>query len=127
VRRIEDAMMDKISLSEKFDLVTEYWSPRVVGDLNGQHVKIAKFKGEFIWHRHDAEDEMFLVVKGRLAIHLRDRIVELSEGDMFVVPRGVEHKPIADEEVHALLFEPASTVNTGNVRNEKTIDNPERI
>ncbi len=120
-------MMDKVSLSEKFDLVTEYWSPRVVGDLNGQHVKIAKFKGEFIWHRHDAEDEMFLVIRGRLAIQLRDKTVELTEGEMFVVPRGVEHKPVAEEEVHALLFEPASTVNTGNVRNEKTIDNPERI
>ena len=119
--------MDKVSLSEKFDLVTEYWSPRVVGDLNGQHVKIAKFKGEFIWHRHDAEDEMFLVIRGRLAIQLRDKTVVLTEGEMFVVPRGVEHKPVAEEEVHALLFEPASTVNTGNVRNEKTIVNPERI
>ena len=120
-------MMDKVSLSEKFDLVTEYWSPRVVGDLNGQQVKIAKFKGEFIWHRHDAEDEMFLVMRGRLAILLRDKTVELTEGEMFVVPRGVEHKPVAEEEVHTLLFEPASTVNTGNVRNEKTIVNPERI
>ncbi len=120
-------MMDKVSLSEKFDLVTEYWSPRVVGDLNGQQVKIAKFKGEFIWHRHDAEDEMFLVMRGRLTILLRDKTVELTEGEMFVVPRGVEHKPVAEEEVHALLFEPASTVNTGNVRNEKTIDDPERI
>lgn len=119
--------MDKVSLSEKFDLVTEYWSPRVVGDLNGQQVKIAKFKGEFIWHRHDAEDEMFLVMRGRLTILLRDKTVELTEGEMFVVPRGVEHKPVAEEEVHALLFEPASTVNTGNVRNEKTIDDPERI
>ena len=119
--------MDKVSLSEKFDLVTEYWRPRVVGDLNGQQVKIAKFKGEFIWHRHDAEDEMFLVMRGRLAIQLRDKTVELTEGEMFVVPRGVEHKPVAEEEVHALLFEPASTVNTGNVRNEKTIVNPERI
>jgi mannose-6-phosphate isomerase-like protein (cupin superfamily) len=116
-----------INLAEKLGLISEYWSPRIVGELNGQYVKLAKFKGDFVWHRHDAEDEMFLVVKGRLAIELRDRTVELTEGEFFVVPRGVEHKPVAEEEVHALLFEPAATLNTGNVRNERTIDRPERL
>lgn len=119
--------MNKIVLSEKFNLVNDYWNPRVIGDLNGQQVKIAKFKGEFVWHRHDNEDEMFLIVKGHMTMHLRDRIIELSEGEMLVIPRGVEHKPVAQMEVHAILIEPASTLNTGNVRNEKTIDNPEHI
>lgn len=120
-------LMEKVNLSQQFDSISKYWSPRIVGELNGQHVKLAKFKGEFVWHHHEAEDEMFLVVKGRLALHLRDGVVQLSEGEFFVVPRGVEHKPVAGEEVHALLFEPASTLNTGNVRNERTIDNPERL
>lgn len=119
--------MEKINISDKLDLISEFWSPRIVGDLNGQYVKLAKFKGEFVWHHHDSEDEMFMVIKGRLTIHLRDGIIELSEGEFFVVPRGVEHKPVAEEEVHALLFEPATTLNTGNVRNERTIDDPERL
>jgi len=117
----------KVNLQEKFGLITEYWSPRVVAALNGQHVKIAKLEGEFVWHRHDAEAEMFFVVKGRLAIHFPDETIELSEGDICVVPRGMDHKPVADGEVHVLLFEPATTLNTGNVRSERTIDDPESI
>ena len=119
--------MEKVNLQEKFDLISEYWSPRIVGELNGQYVKLVKFKGDFVWHRHDAEDEMFLVVKGRFEIEFRDKTVELTEGEFFVVPRGVEHKPVARQEVHALLFEPATTLNTGNIRNERTIDRPERL
>jgi mannose-6-phosphate isomerase-like protein (cupin superfamily) len=119
--------MEKVNLQKKFDLISEYWSPRIVGELNGQYVKLAKFKGDFVWHRHDAEDEMFLIVKGKLEIEFRDKTVELNEGEFFVVPRGVEHKPVAKQEVHALLFEPATTLNTGNIRNERTIDRPERL
>jgi mannose-6-phosphate isomerase-like protein (cupin superfamily) len=119
--------MDKISLSEKFDAIEDFWSPRAVAELNGQQIRLAKFKGEFVWHHHESEDEMFLVVKGRLSIQLRDRSVELSEGELFVVPRGVEHRPVAEEEVHAILFEPATTLNTGNVVNEKTIRRPKSV
>ena len=98
-----------------------------MGELNGQHVKIAKLKGEFIWHHHEEEDEFFLVIKGKMIIHLRDRTVELSEGEFFVVPRGIEHKPAAEDEAHILLFEPISTLNTGNIRSERTVDRPKRI
>lgn len=113
--------MQKVNLAEKFAMFSEYWSPRIVGELNGQHVKVAKFQGEFVWHRHDAEDELFLVVKGTLAIHFRDRVVELQEGEMLIVPAGVEHKPVARQEVQVLLFEPQSTLNTGNLRNQRTV------
>lgn len=119
--------MNKVNIENKLDQISEYWKPHIVGELNGQEVKLSKFKGEFIWHHHEEEDELFLVLKGRMAIHLRDRIVELEEGEFFIVPRGAEHKPVSEEEVHLMLFEPASTLNTGNVRNEKTLDNPERI
>jgi mannose-6-phosphate isomerase-like protein (cupin superfamily) len=118
---------EKVNLSEKLRLFKETWSPRVVGELNGQEVKLAKLAGEFIWHHHEHEDELFLVLHGRLAIHLRDRVVRLEEGEFFIVPRGAEHKPVAEEEAHVLVFEPASTLNTGNVRDARTVDSPERL
>ena len=114
--------MEKVNLAEKFGLFEEHWSPKIVGELNGQHVKLAKLKGEFIWHHHETEDELFLVVKGQLVLELREQDVVLEEGEFFIVPRGVEHKPVAEEEVHVLLFEPKSTLNTGNVRNERTVE-----
>jgi mannose-6-phosphate isomerase-like protein (cupin superfamily) len=116
-----------VRLSEKFSLFNEHWSPKIVGELNGQHVKLAKLLGEFVWHHHAEEDELFLVVKGELELHLRDRLVTLGEGDFFIVPRGVDHKPVAREEVHLLMMEPASTVNTGNVGGERTVESPEWI
>lgn len=119
--------MDKVRLLEKFTLINEFWSPKVVGELNGQQVKLAKLKGEFVWHHHEMEDEAFFVLKGSMRIEFRERTVELNEGDMLVVPKGVEHKPVADEEVWVMLFEPASTLNTGNVVNEKTARNLEKI
>jgi mannose-6-phosphate isomerase-like protein (cupin superfamily) len=112
--------MQKINLAEKLSLFSDHWNPRVVGELNGQQVKLAKLRGEFIWHQHDNEDELFLVLDGRLTIRLRDQDVQLECGEFFIVPRGVEHQPVADEEAHVLMFEPASTVNTGNVRSELT-------
>lgn len=119
--------MQPINLAEKLAAFDEHWSPRIVAELNGQHVKLAKLKGAFVWHHHEHEDELFLVVKGRLAIRFRDREVMLEEGEALVVPRGVEHQPVAEEEVHVLLFEPASTVNTGNVESERTVHDLERI
>ena len=119
--------MEKVTLLQKFDLINEHWSPKVVGELNGQQVKLAKLKGEFVWHHHEAEDEAFFVLKGSFRMEFRDKTVLLSEGDMLIVPRGVEHKPVADEEVWVMLFEPASTVNTGNVVNERTKTNLEKI
>ena len=113
--------MEKVNLAEKFNLFDAYWSPKLIGELNGQHVKIAKVKGEFIWHHHPDADEMFLVIKGRLIIQLRDQDVVLEEGEFFIVPRGVEHRPVAVEEVHMLMFEPAGTLNTGNIENERTV------
>jgi mannose-6-phosphate isomerase-like protein (cupin superfamily) len=118
--------MHKVDLQEKLASFAEHWSPRVVGELNGQHVKLAKLKGEFIWHHHEHEDELFLVLKGSLLMRLRTGDVTIGEGEFLIVPRGVEHQPVAEEEVHLLLFEPASTLNTGNVRNERTIESPER-
>jgi mannose-6-phosphate isomerase-like protein (cupin superfamily) len=119
--------MEKVNLTEKFGLFKEHWSPKIVGELNGQYVKLAKLKGEFVWHHHEAEDELFLVVKGQLTIKFRERDVMLKEGEFLIVPRGIEHKPVAEEEVHVLLFEPKSTVNTGNVRTEKTREKLETI
>ena len=112
--------MDKVNLAQSLASFSEPWQPRIVGELNGQHVKVVKLKGEFVWHHHEAEDEMFLVVKGNLTIRFRDRDVHLSEGEFVVVPRGVEHCPVAEEEAQVVLFEPAGTVNTGNVTNERT-------
>ena len=119
--------MEKINLLQKFALIDEYWSPKIVGELNGQQVKLAKLKGEFVWHHHEAEDEAFFVMKGIFRMELRDKMIELTEGEMLVVPRGVEHKPVADEEVWVMLFEPATTLNTGNVVNEGTKKNLESI
>lgn len=119
--------MDKVNISEKLSQFHDYYNPRIVGELNGQHVKATKLKGEFIWHHHDHEDELFLVIKGKLKMELRDNTVEINEGEFLIVPRGVEHKPVAEDEVHILLFEPASTLNTGNIENEKTRKHLEKI
>ncbi len=144
--------MQKINLSEKLSKFTAHWSPKIVAELNGQHVKLVKFRGEFVWHRHEYEDELFYVVRGSFrmelrepipgpagaspndvrtpphgGVQLRDRTVELREGEMFVVPRGVEHRPVADEEVSVLLFEPATTVNTGSAGGDKTVARPDWI
>ena len=119
--------MDKVNISEKFNQFNDYYNPRLIGELNGQHVKAVKLKGEFIWHHHDHEDELFLVIKGKLKMEFRDKIVEVTSGEFIIVPRGIEHKPVADEEVHLLLFEPASTLNTGNIENERTRKELEKI
>jgi mannose-6-phosphate isomerase-like protein (cupin superfamily) len=119
--------MNGIDLREKFAALSEHWSPRIVAELNGQHVKLVKFRGEFVWHHHENEDELFFVHRGRFRMEFRDRVVEVGEGEMIVVPRGVEHRPVADEEVEVVLFEPAGTLNTGNVINERTIAEPARV
>lgn len=118
--------MHKVNLAEQLARFSEHWSPRIVGELNGQHVRLVKLKGEFVWHHHAAEDELFLVLAGRLALHFRDRLVHVEPGEFLIVPRGVEHKPAADEETHVLLFEPAQTLNTGNVQSERTVPRPLR-
>ena len=120
-------MPDKITLADKFAAFSDHWHPRVVAELNGQQVKLTKFQGEFVWHHHEHEDELFLVHRGSFRMEFRDRVVELRAGDMIVVPRGVEHRPVADEEVEILLFEPAGTLNTGNVRDARTREELERL
>lgn len=117
----------KVNLAVAFASFDERWSPRIAGELNGQHVKLAKLEGPFVWHRHEAEDELFLVVKGRLVIELRDGAVTLEGGEFVVIPRGVEHRPVAEGEVHLLLFEPAGTLNTGNVEGDRTVRTLERL
>lgn len=119
--------MDKVNLLQKFDLVTEHWSPKIVGELNGQQVKLVKLKGEFVWHQHEEEDEAFFVMKGSFRMELRDKVIVLNEGEMLVIPKGVDHKPVADEEAWVMLFEPVTTLNTGNVFNEKTKAELEKI
>lgn len=119
--------MEKVNLTQKLALFSDYWNPKIVGELNGQQVKLAKLKGEFVWHKHDNEDELFLVLKGSFRMDYRDRSEEINEGEFIIVPRGVEHKPVADEEVSILLFEPASTLNTGNLKNELTKETLDRI
>ena len=119
--------MNKVNLAEKFAQFNTHWDPKIVGELNGQHVKLAKLKGEFLWHHHDDEDELFLVVKGQLLMKFRDKDVVLNEGEFIIVPKGVEHLPVADEEVHVLLFEPIGTLNTGNQRSEQTVDELESL
>jgi mannose-6-phosphate isomerase-like protein (cupin superfamily) len=114
--------METINLSQKFDLFHEHWSPRIVGELNDSYVKLAKLQGEFVWHKHENEDELFLVVKGKLLIKLRDRDLWIDEGEFVIIPQGVEHCPVAEEEVQVLLLEPKSTLNTGDVQNERTIE-----
>jgi len=119
--------MDKVNLAQKLASFSEHWQARIVGELNGQHVKLAKLQGEFIWHHHESEDELFLVVKGTLRMKFRGHEAVVNEGEFVVVPRGVEHCPVADEEVHIILIEPKSTLNTGNVTNERTVAQLERI
>lgn len=119
--------MKKINLIEKFSRMHDYWDPKIIGELNNQQVKIVKFKGEFDWHKHDGEDELFLVIKGEFDMQFRDRKITLYQNDMIIVPRGAEHCPKATDEVHVLLFEPNSTLNTGNMITDKTISKPGTI
>ena len=114
--------MKKVNLAEKFNLFGEYWAPRIVGELNGQYVKLAKFNGEFMWHSHANEDELFLVIKGTLKIELRDGLITLNEGEFYIVPKGIEHKPMTDEEAHILLLEPKSTEQTGGIVSNLLVD-----
>lgn len=119
--------MRKVNIKQSFESFTEQWSPKIVGEVNDSYVKLVKFKGEFVWHHHDDEDEMFLVVKGRMLMRLEDQDITVEEGEFIVIPRGVEHMPVAEEEAHVLLFEPRSTLNTGNVQNERTRPTLDRI
>lgn len=119
--------MQKVDLKQKLNLFNEYWSPKIVGDLNDSHVKLAKFKGEFVWHKHDNEDELFFIIKGTLLIKFRDQDVTLQEGEFLIIPKGIEHQPIAKEEVHVMLIEPKSTLNTGNVQDALTRQTLDRI
>ena len=119
--------MEKVNLAQKLALFSEHWSPRIVADVNDCQVKLAKFQGEFVWHRHEREDELFLVLEGRLRMDFRDRQVWLERGELIVVPRGVEHRPVAEQEVHVLLVEPRGTLNTGDVREARTVESPERL
>jgi mannose-6-phosphate isomerase-like protein (cupin superfamily) len=129
MRRRADTLgsVEKVKIAEKLSLFDERWSPKVVGELNGQHIKLVKLLGEFVWHHHDEEDEMFLVIDGRFRMEFRDREVWIEEGEFIVVPRGVEHRPVAEEEASVMLFEPASTLNTGNVRDGMTVTELDRI
>ena len=119
--------MPKVNLREKLALFSEYWQPKIVGELNGQLVKLVKFNGPFVWHHHDNEDELFFVITGRFRMEFRDHFVWMEQCDFLIVPRGVEHRPVAEEEAHVMLFEPTSTLNTGNVRNERTVEVLERV
>jgi mannose-6-phosphate isomerase-like protein (cupin superfamily) len=124
--------MQKIRLADKLAAIDEHWSPKIIGELNGQQVKLVKFQGEFVWHHHDSEDELFLVLQGSFEMQYRDeagdeQTEEISEGELIIVPRGTEHRPRAASEVHVLLFEPAGTLNTGNIRDSRTVVNPEKI
>ena len=124
---MRDKEINKVNLKSKFDLINNFWSPKIVGELNGQHVKIAKFKGEFVMHNHQDEDELFFVINGTLYIELKSKVLELKSGEFIIIPRGVDHKPYSRNEVSVLLFEPKSTLNTGNVNNEFTISNIKKI
>ena len=119
---MEAGTLQKAKLAAKLDLIREYWKPKIVAELNDSYVKLVKLKGEFVWHHHDREDELFLVLKGKLRIELRDETLQLEKGELAVIPRGADHRPIADKEVHVLLLEPKTTRNTGEVRNEKTVE-----
>jgi mannose-6-phosphate isomerase-like protein (cupin superfamily) len=125
--KVNGSKLDKVNLSRKFSSFDDYWSPKIVAELNDAYVKLVKVKGEFVWHHHKKEDELFLVTKGRLTIKLRGRDVSLKAGEFFVVPKGVEHKPVAQSETHAVLIEPKVTLNTGNIRNERTVQRLKRI
>ena len=119
--------MNKINLREKLSLFNEHWTPKIIGELNGQYIKLAKVKGEFIWHNHDQEDELFMVLKGSLKMELPNEKIQLNEGEILIVPKGINHRPIAEDEVHLLMFEPISTAHTGDVRTEMTVDDQEWI
>ena len=119
--------IEKVSISEKLSQFSDHWNPRIVGELNNQQVKLTKVSGEFIWHKHDNEDEMFLLIDGKLKIELRDKTIILDKGEFVIIPKGVEHRPVADGEAHVMLFEPAQTLNTGNVKNNFTKEDLERI
>jgi mannose-6-phosphate isomerase-like protein (cupin superfamily) len=119
--------MEKINLAEKLSLFTDYFSPKIVGELNGQQVKLVKFRGEFVWHHHEHEDELFYVVKGSFDMQLRDKTITVNTGEFLIMPRGIEHRPVAREEVEIMLFEPATTLNTGNVENELTVKAPAKL
>ena len=119
--------MQKINILDKLSLFSDHWHPRIVGELNNQHIKLVKLKGEFVWHKHDAEDELFYVLKGTLTMELRDQTIVINENEFLIVPKGVEHKPVADEEVWLMLFEPATTLNTGDTKNELTREKLEVI
>lgn len=119
--------METISLKEKFCKISAYWDPKIIGEINDSCVKIAKLKGEFLWHAHEAQDEMFYVFQGELTIRLRDKDIRLGAGECFIIPRGVEHMPVAQEEAQVMMIEPKGTLNTGNVQNERTISDPERV
>jgi len=119
--------MQKVNPAKKFEQITEFWSPAIIAELNGQHVKLSHILGTFDWHFHEHEDELFMVIKGQFDLEFRDRVVTLNEGELFVVPKGVEHRPVAKEEAHILLFEPATTLNTGNVTTERTKSVLERL
>lgn len=119
--------MEKVNLKQKLDAFNDYWSPKIVGDINDAYVKLVKLKGEFVWHMHEHEDEMFMVIKGSMVIKLRTKDIVLNEGEFFIIPRGVEHMPFAKDEVHVMLIEPKTTLNTGNVNNEKTVSVLDKI
>ena len=119
--------MSIINIQEKFKLFSDFWSPKKIGELNGQQILLAKIKGEFIWHAHEHEDELFMIIKGSLMIEFRDKTIKLNEGEMYIIPKGVEHKPIAQEEVHVLLFEPLDIKHTGNVMADVTVEAFENI
>lgn len=119
--------MEKINIKEKLDLFNEYWSPRIIGEVNESYVKLVKLKGDFIWHSHENEDEMFYVLNGTLTIKFREKDIQLHEGECIVIPKGIEHMPVAKEEVQVMLIESKTTLNTGNVVNERTVENPEKV
>lgn len=119
--------IEKVNLAEKFSLIAEHWSPRIAGEVNDSYVKLVKFTGEFVWHHHEHEDEMFLVVKGRMRMRLRAGDIDVGEGEFIIIPHGVEHMPVADEEAHVILFEPKTVLNTGNVVNERTVSELQHV
>ena len=120
-------MTDKINIEDKLSLFKDYFNPRIIGELNGQHVKLVKFQGEFVWHKHDSEDELFFVLEGQFKMEFRDKIVTVDKNEIIIIPRGVEHRPVAEKEVSVMLFEPASTLNTGDTKSELTRKNLEKI
>ena len=120
-------MIQKVNIKDKLNQFTDHWNPRIIGELNQQHVKLAKLKGDFVWHKHDLEDEMFLVISGQLTIEFRDHHVVLNPGEFIIVPKGVDHKPVAENEVEVMLFEPSTTLNTGNAKDSRTRNTLDRI